>query len=567
MEPLQLSSTRIKQLEELAAAASRDELLWMSGYLAGRSAVASAIPAAVSEKTAGIKRFTVLYGTETGNSRSLAQQLGARAKAHGLTAKIAGLDQFRVKDLSKEQVVFAIVSTQGDGEPPVAAKPFFAALTAEKPDLKHLRFSVLALGDSAYPKFCAAGKQLDLLLANLGAQRCAALQLADTEFEPVAETWFASLFEALKNLTVSAVGEPVAAKTTGKVRQLARVQKNILLNDTGSLKKTFHLELAVDDSCTYEPGDAVGIYPENDDALISAILAKTGLSATATLSHAKETAEIHALLKRVLNLTDMSQAVLIAYGKLAGGSIPEGRYTFLELIQAFPVANTAAYADALLALEPLAPRLYSIASSPEAHPGEIHLTVAQNTFMSNRQKRLGVGSCYLCGLTEDTELPFFIHKNRNFRLPAPEADLIMVGPGTGIAPFRSFLWQRDATGAPGRNWLFFGEQQFVTDFYYQTELQQLLQTGTLTKLSVAFSRDQEQKIYVQHRMQAQGAELVRWLENGAFFYVCGAKEPMSRDVETTLIAILKEQKNWDSEQAETFLQDLKQQGRYRLDVY
>jgi sulfite reductase (NADPH) flavoprotein alpha-component len=567
MEPLQLSTARIKLLEELAAAASRDELLWMSGYLAGRSAIASSAPQPTLEKPAGIKRFTVLYGTETGNSRSLAQQLGARAKAHGLTAKIAGLDQFRVKDLAKEQVVFAIVSTQGDGEPPVAAKPFFSALTAEKPDLKHLLFSVLALGDSAYPKFCAAGKTLDQLFEKCGAQRCAPLQLADTEFEPAAEAWFASLFSALNHQPSTPANATATVKPAGKVRQLARVKKNILLNDTGSFKKTFHLELAVDESCAYEPGDAVGIYPENDDALITAILAKTGLSATDSISHAKETAKVHVLLKRVLNLTDMSPAVLIAYGKLAGGSIPEGRYTFLELIQAFPLSNAAAYAEAIIALEPLAPRLYSIASSPEAHPGEIHLTVAQNTFISNRQKRLGVGSCYLCGLQEGAELPFFIHKNRNFRLPAPEADLIMVGPGTGIAPFRSFLWQRDATGAPGRNWLFFGEQQFVTDFYYQTELQQLLQTGTLTKLSVAFSRDQEQKIYVQHRMQAQGAELVRWLDNGAFFYICGAKEPMSRDVETTLIAILKEQKNWDSEQAEAFLQDLKQQGRYRLDVY
>ncbi|HSC38734.1 MAG TPA: hypothetical protein VLD19_12715, partial [Chitinophagaceae bacterium] len=273
------------------------------------------------------------------------------------------------------------------------------------------------------------------------------------------------------------------------------------------------------------------------------------------------------LLKKKLSIFHMPERVVKQYSAIVQQEIPATRIDLLDLLKIYPVNDTVQFEDVLEILEPITPRLYSIASSPEAHSGEVHLTVARDKFRVNEELKYGLCSDYLSRLPENAEMEFYVHKNNQFRLPAADKDVIMVGPGTGIAPFRAFLAERDATGASGKNWLFFGDQHFATDFLYQTEMQNWVETGVLTKMNVAFSRDQAKKIYVQHKMQQHGADLYRWLESGAYLYLCGAKEPMSVDVENSLLDIIQTFGNKSTDAAQQFLDQLKEEGRYLKDVY
>jgi sulfite reductase (NADPH) flavoprotein alpha-component len=317
----------------------------------------------------------------------------------------------------------------------------------------------------------------------------------------------------------------------------------------------------------YLPGDALGIVPENPQQKVEAIVKLLELGSDRKYSFRNEEYTAFDLLKRKVEIVYLPERVVSAYANLVSQDIPATRISLLDLLKIYPLKNSDQFEQLVGILEPIAPRLYSISSSPEAHSGEVHITVARDKFSVNDELKYGLCSNFLAQFEVGQKVQFYIHKNNQFRLPADDKDVIMIGPGTGIAPFRAFLTHRDSTGAGGKNWLFFGDQHFVTDFLYQTEIQNWVETGSLSKIDLAFSRDQQEKVYVQHKMKKKGKELYEWLQNGATLYVCGAKEPMSVNVENALVDIVQEYGSKRAEEAFEFINQLKSEVRYLKDVY
>ncbi|TKK70300.1 sulfite reductase [Ilyomonas limi] len=563
-----LASPKLKLVEEIVSTFTKEELFWLSGYIAGKYSTTNQTKAVAPAKPV-VNKLTITYGTETGNSKKLASEFAAKAKKSGINAKLVSLDQYRLNDLPKEEYLLSIISTQGEGEPPAAAKKFYDHIHNNGFRLDKLKYGVLALGDTSYPLFCKAGEDVDLQLSKLGGERIVPLQKCDVDYESEANDWFQHVLQQLNNTedTISIQAAPVVAKkSSGKKIYNGTILTNINLNDRGSNKQTHHMEIAGDE-IEYVPGDALGVIPENPQSVVDYIIQLLQLDDSSTFTYKDEQFTAPELLKKKLNIIYLPERVVAKYASLVSQDIPATKMGLLDLLRIYPLKDTNQFQQLVDILEPITPRLYSISSSPEAHSGEIHLTVAKDHFAVNDEQKCGLCSGYLTGLPEETAFEFYIHKNAQFRLPEDDKDIIMIGPGTGIAPFRSFLAHRDATGASGRNWLFFGDQHFVTDFLYQTELQNWLETGVLTKLNVAFSRDQKEKVYVQHKMLQHGNELYQWLTSGASVFVCGAKEPMSVDVENTLLQIVEQFGNKTTADAIQFLEQLKEEGRYLKDVY
>jgi sulfite reductase (NADPH) flavoprotein alpha-component len=384
-----------------------------------------------------------------------------------------------------------------------------------------------------------------------------------------AEEWFSKVIQSLnenseQQQTVSAT--PVIKKTSGKKIYSGKVLAHINLNDIGSNKETFHIEIEAED-VSYLPGDSIGIIPENKKEIVEKIIDITAIDPATNLDYKDQLISVYDLLKKKLNILNLPERVVKKYASVVQQEIPATKIDLLDLLKIYSVKDSNQFIDVLKILEPIAPRLYSISSSPEAHPGEVHITVAKNCFKINDEVKHGLASEFLSLLDEENELQFYISPNNNFRLPQEDSNVIMIGPGTGIAPFRSFLWERDSTGASGKNWLFFGEQHFISDFLYQTEIQNFVETNLLTKIDTAFSRDQPEKIYVQHKIQKNGAEFFEWLEAGSYVYLCGAKEPMSKDVEHTIVNIIEQFGERSKQEAQQYLENLKETGRYLMDVY
>lgn len=557
----------MKLVEELVASSPKEELIWLSGYLAGLVATGGGSKEEAPAKKVAPK-ITIAYGTETGTAKKLATDFAASAKKTGVQVKLVNLDQYRLNDLSKEEYFLTVVSTHGEGEPPSGAKKFYDHIHANGFKLPNLKYGVLALGDTSYPLFCKAGEDVDAQLSKLGAQRLVTLRKCDTDYEEEAKGWFQ---EALHTLTSSAPATTAPAtttpkKATGKKIYTGTLLTNINLNDRGSEKQTHHIEIAAEDA-DYQPGDALGIIPENPQEVVDAILSVSGADGSKVVRYKEEESSVQTLLKKKLNVVYLPARVVQNYAGIVGQEIPDARIGLLDLLKIYPLKETAQFEQVLSILEPIAPRLYSISSSPEAHSGEVHLTVARDTFTVNGFTKYGLCSDYFSQLPVDSTIEFYIHKNPQFRLPPDDRDVIMIGPGTGIAPFRSFLAHRDAVGASGRSWLFFGDRRFTTDFLYQSEIQNWFQTGVLTRVNTAFSRDQKEKLYVQHRIQEHARDLYEWIEGGAYLYVCGAREPMSVDVENVLLQVVQQQGGKSPEEAAAYLDGLKEEGRYLKDVY
>lgn len=578
-----LAEHKLKLLQDLVRTSTKEELVWMNGFLAGilmncheQPALASlaSAPATASEPVAdkpAVSKITITYGTESGNSKKLATDLATKAKKSGINAKVVSLDQYRLNDLSKEEYFFTIISTQGEGEPPATAKKFFDHIHQNGFKLNQLKYGVLALGDTSYPLFCKAGEDVDQQLQKLGGQRIVSLTKCDTDYQGDAEGWFSQVLHSLTSTTSSngsaSVGSVVVAKKpTGKKTYTGNIITNINLNDRDSNKQTHHIEIVADE-LEYQPGDSIGIVPENAPVIVDSIIALTGIDAKRSVSFRNESHTVLELLKKKLNIAYLPERVVKQYAAIVKQDIPETKISLLDLLKIYPVNNASQFEEVIGILEPITPRLYSISSSPQAHSGEVHVTVARDNFKMNGEVKQGLCSNFLAELPVDSALEFYVHKNNQFRLPAPDKDVIMIGPGTGIAPFRSFVAERDAAGATGRNWLFFGDQHFTSDFLYQTEIQNWMQTGVLTKVNVAFSRDQASKIYVQHKMLENSAAFYEWLQNGAYVYICGAKEPMSVDVEYTILQIIERFGHKTSIQAIEYLNTLKEEGRFLKDVY
>lgn len=576
-----LAENKMKVLNEWVQQHTREELVWISGYLAGlarqNGALLAVADVAIANGNANaapkaVKALTLLYGTETGNAKRAASATAAKLKQQGFRLKLASLDQYKITDLPKENNLLVIISTQGDGDPPAAAQKFYDHLHTGELKLTDTRFSVLALGSTAYPQFCKTGIDVDTQLEKLGAKRLLPVVKCDEDFDDDAENWLTTV---LKKITEEAetAAEPAAPVVVAKPAEKGKkyfggiVTTNIDLMDEGSMKATHHIEITLDEAVEYKPGDAAGLVPENQESQVQQIMELSGLAPDTEILYKSVAYSLYEILKKKLNILHLPERTVKKYAQLVQQEIPDTRMDFFDLLRIYPVQDAEQFVQAVVLLDAIAPRLYSISSSPEAHSGEMHLTVARDEFMKNNEKAVGLCSQYLLEYPVDTPIQLFLHRQKHFHLPQEDKDLIMIGPGTGIAPLRSFIAERDALGASGRNWLFFGEQHFNTDFLYQTEIQGWKETGVLTKVSLAFSRDQKEKIYVQDRLRESATELWEWINNGAYMVVCGKKNPMSKDVEQALIEIIAEQNNLTIEAATGYLNQLGKDGRYSKDVW
>jgi len=574
-----------KTLDSLLVGLDALQRGWLSGYLAAGSAAPAAALAAVS---AG--KLTVLYGTESGNSEELADRAMKDAKKRGFKAVMKNMADLTPKDLEKEENLLVIVSTWGDGEAPETAISFHKQFMEADLKLDGLKFSVCGLGDTSYEKFCEIGKQFDTQLEKLGGKRIVDRVDCDVDYEDLYAVWFASAMTALAPAAtaVAPVADPVFAVASeyGKKNPFpSEVYDNVLLNGEGSAKETIHVELSLAGSgLHYEPGDALAVQPTNCAAMVKDIVNAAKLTGTEEIVVKDAGKKLLAdALREDFDITALSKAVLKKLAVAAGSTTLEALLSDdakeelkdyiegREIVDALlDFAPNGLSADALAGIFRKLPiRLYSIASSLLAHPDEVHLTVAAVRYETNGRVRKGVCSTYLTDMAKaGANVPVFVQPNKNFRLPADgNTPIIMVGPGTGVAPFRAFVEHRAAVGSTGKNWLFFGDQRYTYDFLYQLEWQDFLKNGNLTKLDLAFSRDQPEKVYVQDKMLENGGELFAWLEEGAHFYVCGDASRMAADVHEALISVVKNYGAKTREEAEEYIENLKKTKRYQRDVY
>ncbi|MGG3450532.1 assimilatory sulfite reductase (NADPH) flavoprotein subunit [Domibacillus aminovorans] len=591
-------------LNRILPTLTESQKVWLSGYLAASQSASipgtpeapvAELPAENTRQTIS-KEVTILYGSQTGNAQGLANNAGKTLEGRGFQVTISSMSDFKPNNLKKVQNLLIVVSTHGEGDPPDNALSFHEFLHGRRaPKLDDLRFSVLSLGDSSYEFFCETGKQFDKRLEELGGDRIASRVDCDLDFDEPAAEWIESVLNGLSEAQVEgSAAAPAAAGTAAAGETIysrtnpfyAEVLENLNLNGRGSNKETRHLEISLEGSgLTYQPGDALGIYPQNDPELVNELIQALNSNPDETVtinkqgdirslreaftSHYEITVLTKPLLEKIAQLTDIDELhELISSGnedKLK--DYIEGR-DLLDVVKDFgPFGISSQEFSDLLRKMPA--RLYSIASSLTSNPDEVHVTIGAVRYTTHGRDRNGVCSVLCADRLElgDT-LPVYIQHNQNFKLPEnPDTPIIMVGPGTGIAPFRSFMQEREEIGTEGKSWLFFGDQHFVTDFLYQTEWQKWLKDGVLTKMDVAFSRDTDEKVYVQHRMLEHSKELFEWLEQGASLYVCGDEKNMAHDVQNTLIDIIEKEGNMSREKAEAYVADMQQQKRYQRDVY
>ncbi|HEX7117053.1 MAG TPA: assimilatory sulfite reductase (NADPH) flavoprotein subunit [Steroidobacter sp.] len=580
-----------EQARHFIAHLNAAQRMWLSGYLAG--ALANVPSVAAEPATATRPIATILYGSHSGNCEQLAKQLHSALASRGLSVELLDMIDCRKNHLQDAQHLFVLVSTHGDGEPPERALPLYELLHSRKaPKLDHVQFSVLALGDSSYEKFCETGRRFDAQLEALGARRLHALTECDVDFQPLAEQWINAMVEKLGHIEVSAkpaASSParstasIATAYTRKNPFAAPVLVNQRLTARGSTKDVRHIELSIEGSgIHYEPGDALGVVPRNHSMVVSELLDALPFDPESAVTVGGGSMSLRDALTEHFDIGLLTRSLLERYSAavksdaLSALLAPErqadldrflhGRH-LIDLVLEYPPSGLEV-AQFTALLRPLAPRLYSIASSPRATPDEVHLTVRLVAYESLGRSRRGVVSSALAELTGETATAaVYPHRNPAFRLPDdPDAPVIMVGPGTGVAPFRAFLADREAVGARGRNWLFFGDRSFRHDFLYQTEWLAWRKKGLL-RLDVAFSRDTDRKIYVQHRLQEHGAEIYSWLENGAHLYVCGDAQHMAPDVERTLLGMIEQHGARSRELAAEYLLELQRSRRYQKDVY
>lgn len=561
-----------------------EQRAWLNGFLAGlfSRAAAADLPA----RAAALKPLTILFGSQTGTAESLAKRAAKEAGKHGFAATVMDMAQFSAAKLAQEKNVLVITSTYGDGEPPDNAKALHAALdTPGAPALTGLRYSVCALGDTNYIQFCQCGKDFDARLEKLDAVRVAPRIDCDLDYEKKFSAWLGEAVGAL------ASGEGPSAEAQSKVQipksdispeAAGHSRKNPfsapllcsrVLNAAGSAKEVRHVEFSLEGSgLAYEPGDALGVFPQNCPELVAEVLATLGCDGEEAVPgpDGRTTSLRHALTVHY-DLGKPSTELISRFAAPASGGGAATATAVLHVVDvvlARPETRLAPV-DFVRLLRPLQPRLYSISSSQRAHPGQVHLTVGAVRYQAHGRARKGVCSTFLADrCAPGTTAPVFIHRNSAFKLPSdPAAPVVMVGPGTGIAPFRAFLEERRVTGATGRNWLFFGDQRAATDFLYRDEMAAFQREGMLTRLDTAFSRDQAEKIYVQHRMIEAAGELYAWFEAGAHFYVCGDASRMAKDVDAALHRVVETAGGKTAAQAADYVQSMKAARRYTRDVY
>ena len=570
-----------------------EQRAWLNGFLAG---LHSSAPAAAPAPPTNSEPLLILFGSQTGTAEGLAKKMAKESQQRGFAPKVLALNDYESANLAAAGKTVIIASTWGDGEPPDNAANFWNWLNADSaPRLEDLQFAVLGLGDKNYSDFCGASKKFDVRLEALGAKRLVSRGECDADYETAAKAWIDGLWEKLGGTaqgSVAAVngsannghGTPTPPAGHDKSNPFpARLLKNVLLNQPGSSKEVRHYEISLAGSgLNYEAGDALGVVPVNCPELVEDLLAALKCRGDEPVKIDATEMPLREALTRRYEITRPTQELITLVGErgFANGMSPLlaadrrddlKRWIFgrdvLDVIGLLPAPMTLA--ELLPLLRKLSPRLYSISSSPKAHPDEVHLTVSAVRYESHGRPRKGVASTFLADRVGDAEfVKVFVQPSHGFRPPENgEAPMIMVGPGTGIAPFRAFLEERQATGAKGKNWLFFGDQTRAADFLYAEQLTAWQQSGLLTRLDLAFSRDQADKIYVQNRMLENAAELWAWLEAGAHFYVCGDASRMAKDVDAALHTIIETAGGKSADEAKAYVARLKTDKRYQRDVY
>lgn len=593
---------QVQLLNQLLGNLTGTQRVWLSGYLSAETAIQDSNLINIESTQAQViqavqpteaQEITVLYGTQTGNAHELAETFTGQLTEKGLVVNAVAMNDFKPRDLKKLSNVLIIVSTHGEGDPPDNAISFCEFIHGRRaPKLEQLNYSVLALGDSSYEHFCLTGQEIDEQLEKLGANRIADRIDCDLDFDEAAENWFNTVSTALEKIASPTTQGVDSVQQDSKVTSLysrtnpfeAEVLENINLNGRGSNKETRHLELLIEDSnLKFEPGDSIGIYPENDASLVEKLITSLQWEKDQTITIKDVTYTVEEALTHHYEITVLTKPLLqkiqttFTNETLAELLLEENEdqlRAYLETHDLLDVVNDYSLQGVDLEtltslLRKMPARLYSVASSYQANPEEVHLTIGTVRYQAGGRERSGVCSVQVAERVEPGDtLKIYVHRNQNFRLPADtNTPIIMIGPGTGIAPFRAFMEERDELGVEGKSWLFFGDQHYVTDFLYQTEWQQWIKQGVLTNIDLAFSRDQAEKVYVQHKILEKKAELYKWLEEGAVVYVCGDEKSMAKDVHDTLLQVIQEEGNLSAEDAQQYLADMQQNKRYQRDVY
>ncbi len=580
-----LDERRIAEVRDAVAGLTSAELAWVSGYVAGLAAgPAPAEPAAAPDNT-----LTILYGSQTGNGQAIAEALAERGRDAGFAASLVNLADYKPSSLKRETLVCLVISTHGDGDPPDDAELFHEFIMSKKaPQLPNLRYLVLALGDSSYTNFCQTGREVDARLADLGAERLETLVECDLDYEDAAAAWSNHIVEKLPELLRPHAAAPRlrAVKSVAQYDKKRPFAAEVLVNQritgAGSSKDVRHIELSLEGSgLRYEPGDSLAVVAENPPALVEQFFEVLGIAGGEPVTISGQTVSVGEALREKLEITSTNLGFIKAWATLSGAVevrelLEPGRgdtlaafiqtHQVIDVIRRYPAeVSVHEFANSLRKLKP---RSYSIASSLNANPDEVHLTVAAVRYQAFGSEHWGAASTHLADrVTEGQTVPVFVESNPRFRLPADDTRIIMVGPGTGIAPFRAFVEERAERGAMGRNWLFFGDRNFQSDFLYQLEWHRHRKRGNLHRLDVAFSRDQRNKIYVQHRLLENGKDVYRWLDDGAVIYVCGDAKRMAPDVHDALVRIVATHGGLSHDDAENHLKELRRAGRYQRDVY
>ncbi|EPT8941544.1 NADPH-dependent assimilatory sulfite reductase flavoprotein subunit [Cronobacter dublinensis] len=590
---LPLSPEQLARLQTATHDFTPTQLAWLSGYFWG---MVNQQPGAAVVQTpaAPASVITLISASQTGNARRVAEALRDDLLAAQLNVNLVNAGDYKFKQIAQEKLLVIVTSTQGEGEPPEEAVALHKFLLSKKaPKLEGAAFAVFGLGDTSYERFCQAGKDFDTRLAELGGERLLDRVDADVEYQAAAQAWRQRVVDVLKARVPKETPSQAAFTSSGAVNLVdstpytkeapltATLSVNQKITGRHSQKDVRHIEIDLGDAgLRYQPGDALGVWYQNDPALVQELLELLWLKGDETVTVDGKTLTLSEALQWHFELTVNTAAIVENYATLTRSE------TLLPLVgdkaklqhyaASTPIVDMVRFAPAQLEagqliglLRPLTPRLYSIASSQAEVENEVHITVGVVRFEIEGRARAGGASSYLADrLEEEGEVRVFIEHNDNFRLPAaPETPVIMIGPGTGIAPFRAFMQQREADGATGKNWLFFGNPHFTEDFLYQVEWQRYVKEGLLNRIDLAWSRDQDHKIYVQDKIREQGAELWRWIQEGAHIYVCGDANRMAKDVEQALLEVIAAYGEMDAEAADEYLSELRVERRYQRDVY
>lgn len=579
-------------LASLSVGLTRDQLLWINGYYQGLLAsLSSNMQTIAIPKSKTKENLKILYGTHTGRSKTIAEKLAEKLANHGVEAQFIALDDYKTKQLTSETNLVLIVSTHGEGEPPAMAEDFYSFITGKRaPKLPDLNYSVVALGDKSYKLYCKTGIDIDSSLSQLGAKQILPVEKLDVDYEEDADLWidkFVEVFAQTRqdsapvNNSVSAIITSPNKSYSRKNPFSATVLDKVKITGRDSDKEVYHIELSLEGSgINYEPGDSVGILANNPTELVESILSKAGFIGTEPVKLKEGEFSLKEALTDHLEITVLNTEVIQKYQeKTMNTNLQEivenaeqiDRYLYghdvLDLLEEFPFSfKPQEFADILRSFPP---RLYSISSSQLAVGNEVHATVSAVRYLHKGRNRVGACSTYLSDRIEiDSQVSVFIEKNPGFKLPeSEETPVILVGAGTGIAPYRAFLQHREANNQKGKTWLFFGERRFHSDFLYQLEWQKLLKDGYLEKIDVAFSRDQTEKIYIQQRLLENQGEVFNWLKKGANIYLCGDMKQMARDVQSTLLRIFETEGGMSEEKALEYMKTLKKEKRFQTDVY